>query len=247
MRTRLGLLGTLLCGSLLLLGAGAITAQSRPATTIRWFGQSCFLIESESGARLITDPYSPQTGYAPVHQSAEIVLVTHEHFDHNAVDQVSGRPEVLREAVGRRRVKGFTITGLPATHGTSPQGQALGSDTIYLIEVDGLHIVHLGDLGAVLSPAQVKQLGRVDILMVPVGGYYTIDAGRAWLVVEQLKPRIVLPMHYKTPANAEKIPQLAGVEPFIKGRRDVKRVPELSVTPAALPKTMTVYLLPYQH
>lgn len=247
MRTRLGLLGILLCGSLLLLGASAITAQSRPATTIRWFGQSCFLITSASGERLITDPYSPQIGYAPLHQSAEIVLVSHEHFDHNAVDQVSGRPEVLREAVGRKNLKGFAITGLPATHGTSPQGQALGSDTIYLIEVDGLRIVHLGDLGALLSSAQIKQLGRVDILMVPVGGYYTIDAGRAWQVIGQLKPKIVLPMHYKTAASAEKIPQLAGIEPFIKGRRDVKRVPELSATPATLPKTMTVYLLPYQH
>jgi L-ascorbate metabolism protein UlaG (beta-lactamase superfamily) len=219
----------------------------RGDTTLRWLGQSCFLITSKTGLSILTDPYAPQTGYAPLKPRADspaIVTVSHEHADHNATNEVPGKFEVVRGA-GAKTIKGIAITGIAASHGVSPEGQSRGADTIFVLQVDGLRICHLGDLGTLLSAGQLKQIGRVDVLMIPVGGYYTIDAAKAWKVIAQLKPRIVLPMHYKTPAS--KVDVLSGIGPFIKGQRNlVRQKGALTLTPQNLPKETTVYALPYE-
>ena len=243
---RFGFVALLACMGLSFALVGACATTSSSATGVRWLGQSCFLITSKAGVRLLTDPYNPHIGYQPIKQRADVVTVSHEHFDHNATDQVLGRFEVVRGS-GTRKIDGITVTGVPASHGRSPEGQSLGADTIFVIEVDGLRICHLGDLGTLLSLQQVKEIGRVDVLLIPVGGYYAIDAAQAWKVVGQLDPKVVIPMHYKTAANAAQIPQLAGVEPFLQGRKNVQRAAALSLTPATLPKTTTVFVLSYEH
>ncbi len=227
---------------LMLAGMALQAAPAEKTTALRWLGQSCFVITSKSGLRILTDPFSPQVGYPPIKQAADIVTVSHEHFDHNATNQVQGTFPVLRGA-GEKQVKGITITGVKASHGSSPDGKALGPDTIFVIEVDGLRICHLGDLGTLLSPAQIKQIGRVDVLLIPVGGYYTIDGKKAWQVIAQLKPRIVVPMHYKT--RVVKIKELSGLGPFLQGRPNVVRgEAALSLSPQTLPERTTVYILP---
>jgi len=234
----------------ILIALAGLAVQAQPkqnATSIRWLGQSCFLITSKTGLSILTDPYAPQTGYAPLKPRADspaIVTVSHEHADHNATNEVQGKFEVVRGA-GAKTIKGIPITGIAASHGTSPQGQALGHDTIFVIQVDGLRICHLGDLGTLLSAGQLKQIGRVDILMIPVGGYYTIDAAKALKVIGQLKPRVVIPMHYPTPAS--KVAVLSGIGPFIKGQRNlVRQKGALTISPQNLPKETTVYVLPYE-
>jgi len=220
---------------------------TKPASSgevaLRWAGHSCFLITAKSGLRILTDPYGPQAGYSPLRETADIVTISHEHGDHNAVRQVQGRFEIVR-GPGQKKIKGITIRGIRTSHGSTPGGQPLGENTVFVIQVDGLRICHLGDLGTLLSPQQVQQIGRVDVLLIPVGGYYTIDGKEAGKVIAQLNPRIVVPMHYKT--RACRIQELAGLGPFLQGRQNVRRGEgSLSLTPQSLPKETPIYILPY--
>jgi len=161
---------------------------------IYWLGQSCFKIKSKE-ITLITDPYSPEIGLKMPKLEADIVTISHNHFDHNYLKGVSGEPFVV-DGPGEYEFKGVNINGILSYH-DEKKGEERGYNTIYLIEMEGLRICHLGDLGHILSDKIIDQLDGVDILMIPVGGFYTINAQKASAVINQINPKIIIPMHYK--------------------------------------------------
>ncbi|HXZ30607.1 MAG TPA: MBL fold metallo-hydrolase [Dehalococcoidia bacterium] len=188
---------------------------------IKWLGHACFLITSGGGVRIITDPYAVGGGirYAPVTEAADVVTVSHDHDDHNNVSAVQGKPEVVRGS-GKKAAKGIQFKGIATSHDAS-QGTQRGSNTVFCFTIDDLKLCHLGDLGHVLSPGQITEIGAVDILFVPVGGFFTVDAAAASQVCDQLKPKVAIPMHFKTPKCVYPI---AGVEDFLRGKKKVRKV-----------------------
>jgi L-ascorbate metabolism protein UlaG (beta-lactamase superfamily) len=187
---------------------------------VKWLGHSCFVITSEKGIKVITDPYNVgrDLSYGPIKESADVVIITHDHLDHNNAAAVAGA-EVVK-GPGMKRAKGIDFMGLP-THHDEKGGRERGENTVFCFTLDNLRICHLGDLGRQLSYAEAKQIGKVDILFIPVGGFYTIDAKGAGGVVGKLGPRVAIPMHFKTPKCAMPI---AGVEPFLRGKPEVRQV-----------------------
>jgi L-ascorbate metabolism protein UlaG (beta-lactamase superfamily) len=177
------------------------TGPRNPPVKITWLGHSAFLIETADGTRVITDPfeagsYGGALGYAPIEERADLVTVSHEHPDHNFVEAVAGSPEVVR-GTGERTVKGVGVRGVASYHDES-RGQERGRNTIFVLEADGLRVVHLGDLGHTLSAEEARALGSVDVVLVPVGGHFTIGPEDAKRVAERLGAKVVIPMHYKT-------------------------------------------------
>jgi len=177
---------------------------------IKWLGHSTFQIKSES--TLVIDPHNPEAGgRLPDDLTADTVLVTHGHMDHNFTQAVSGNPQIFSQ-LGDFESGEYKIRGVASFHDNS-EGTQRGSNIIYKISAEGLRLCHMGDLGHVLNAKEIQELGEVDILMIPVGGYYTIDANEAVQVVKQLSPKIVLPMHYK-PKNSDIVYNITGVDPF---------------------------------
>lgn len=171
--------------------------------TISWFGQSCFRLESK-GTSVLLDPFDKQIGLRPPRVNDNIVLVTHEHYDHNNVpssaEALAGKGEqfVVR-GPGEYEKHGVYIEGIRSYHDNS-EGKERGLNTIYVIRFDELRLCHLGDLGQdKLTDEQVAAIGEVDVLFVPVGGKYTIDGTQAAVVVQEVEPKIIIPMHYKVP------------------------------------------------
>jgi L-ascorbate metabolism protein UlaG (beta-lactamase superfamily) len=188
---------------------------------VKWLGHACFLTTTRDGLRVITDPYAVGGGinYSPIRETADVVLVSHDHGDHNNVSAVQGRPEVVKGS-GKMIVKGVEFTGVATSHDSS-QGQQRGPNIVFCFTLDDMRLCHLGDLGHVLNAGQVAEIGLVDILFVPVGGFFTIDASVARQVCDQLEPKIVIPMHFKTSKCGYPI---ASVEDFLKGKKNVKRI-----------------------
>jgi L-ascorbate metabolism protein UlaG (beta-lactamase superfamily) len=176
---------------------------------IRWFGQSAFLLAGD-GHRVVIDPFGDvsilaQRGlrfdYPPIEDvSADLVLVTHEHFDHNAADVVGGSPHVIRSTAGRFDSPVGEVLAVASEH-DDVAGTARGPNTIFCVGVDGLRACHLGDFGQpALRQEQREAIGGVDVLFCPIGGGPTIGGARAAAVVRSLAPRLVVPMHYRTAA-----------------------------------------------
>ncbi|MEQ8200595.1 MAG: MBL fold metallo-hydrolase [Syntrophomonadaceae bacterium] len=163
---------------------------------IWWRGHSSFIIQAE-GKKIVTDPFEAKVGYPLKPLKADIVTVSHDHWDHNAVDTIQGRPHIVRN-IGNTDIGGIKLQGIASFH-DHKGGRERGPNIIFKITAEGLALVHLGDLGHPLDRAQVEQIGQVDILLVPVGGTYTIDAGEAAALVVALRPKIVIPMHFSTP------------------------------------------------
>lgn len=212
---------------------------------IYWLGQACFRIKGKN-AQVVIDPYDPTfTGLKlPKDLSADIVLSTHEHQDHNntaAVTSTNSKPMVFSEP-GEYEVLGVVITAIDAFH-DSTNGSERGKNTIFHLMFDGLNIVHLGDLGQLeLTETQVAQIGQTDILLVPVGSVYTIDGKQAAAIVVQLEPKIIIPMHYKID---ELKFELEGIEKFLKemGAEGIIAQPKLSITKDKLPEEPQVVVL----
>ena len=177
---------------------------------IFWHGQSCFKIQGGDTA-VIIDPYDKTIGLKVPRLQGNIVLTTHGHYDHNAVKAVGGNPFIVN-GPGEYEKNDIFILGLSSWH-DEVKGAERGPNTIYIITMEGMNIAHLGDLGHVLEGEQLAKLDNIDILLIPVGGVYTLDAKKAAQVVSQIEPRIVIPMHYKIPGLNIK---LDSVENFIK-------------------------------
>jgi len=193
---------------------------------IIYLGHSSFKIKTKT-ATVITDPYDPQmVGFKYSGVEGEIVTVSHAHPDHNAVDKVSGVKKVV-EGPGEYEIMGVSIIGYPSFH-DSKEGRERGKNTIYVIEADGLRLAHLGDLGHVLSDDLVNQMGAIDILMIPVGGKFTIGPREATEVVGKIDPYFTIPMHYASPGlNSQTFAGLEPVDTFLK---------EIGMTVENLPK-----------
>ena len=182
---------------------------------ITWLGQSAFKLQdkiSSDGITVVTDPYGKETGLKMPSFEADIVTVSHNHPDHNNVDALRGTPFVI-DCAGEYDTKGILIEGIDSYH-DEEEGKLRGGNIIYRIEIDDISIVHLGDLGHVLNNEQLEKLVGTDILMVPVGGKFTLDAKKAVEVISQIEPRIVIPMHYKVDGLAYE--DLDSIEKFIK-------------------------------
>ena len=185
---------------------------------IKWLGHASFMITSDTGTRIITDPYESggDLSYGKIEESADIVTVSHDHFDHNNIATIRDNPEVVR---GTAKTNGIEFEGIPTYHDEA-RGQQRGNNTILCFEVDGIRVCHLGDLGHPLSDEQVAKLGRIDILLLPVGGFYTIDTEVATQICNQLTPKMIMPMHYKTDKCDFPI---ASVNEFLQGKKDVTK------------------------
>jgi L-ascorbate metabolism protein UlaG (beta-lactamase superfamily) len=207
---------------------------------IKWLAHASFLITTDAGIRIITDPYKTDESvrHGEIKETADIVTVSHGHNDHANVAAVRGNPQVVRASGMFKNIKIRTVL---TAHDDSG-GSQRGTNIIFCLEVDGISICHCGDLGHLLTDAQVRDIGKVDVLMVPVGGFFTIDAAAATRVCEQLKPKIILPMHYKTDRIGLPI---TGVEAFVKGKDNVTRAEgsEIEVTADKLPESARIVLL----
>ena len=209
---------------------------------IKWLGHSCFMITSESGLKIITDPYvtGGDLSYGEIKETADIVIVTHQHNDHNNVAAIQGNPEVVRGAA-TVEIKGIKFNGLPTYHDNA-QGKLRGNNAILCFEVDGIRLCHLGDLGHQLSAQQVAELGKIDILFIPVGGFFTIDAKVITEVCNKLQPKVIMPMHYRTDKCAYPI---AGVDKFLQGKKGVSRLDasEVEFKSGQLPASTQIIVL----
>jgi L-ascorbate metabolism protein UlaG (beta-lactamase superfamily) len=206
---------------------------------ITWLGLSCFRIRG-SQAVIITDPFPPGIGYTLGKQTADIVTVSHPHPSHS-YDQGINSEHRLVKGPGEYEISGVLILGIGTYH-DSVKGQSRGKNTIYLMEIDGVNVLHLGDLGHVLNDDQVEEIGNVDVLLLPVGGVSTINAAMAAEVMRKLEPRVVIPMHYKTDKSSR---DLEPVENFLKemGQTQVEPRPKLNVSRTNLPLTTEVVVL----
>ncbi len=193
-------LGVLLasgCGKSSPQGGVNMTHQTTGVTII-YHGHACFTIKDGEGFTVVIDPYDESVGYPMPEWKADVVLATHDHFDHANVAAVQCEREPLVSAEGEHRAGKIVVLGVRAPHWTTPEVKARGDTIIYRWEQGGVALCHVGDLGQVLTPEQVDKLKPVDVLMVPVGGNYTIGPAEAVEVIKQLEPAIVIPMHYKT-------------------------------------------------
>lgn len=170
---------------------------SKKQVQIKWMGHSSFSIANSKGTEILTDPFDTSVGYEVKALSPDIVTISHDHFDHNYTDALTGDYKLVKEA-GKVNHSEIKIEGTLTYHDES-QGQERGNNIVYTYKTDDINICHLGDLGHVLTEDNIKSIGKVDILFIPVGGVYTIDGAAASKVVAQLNPKIVVPMHYNTP------------------------------------------------
>ena len=199
--------------------------------TIIWHGQSLFELTSSRGknnqVNIVIDPFSQEVGLRLPKLEADIVLSTHEHYDRNNVKAVGGN-YFLIEGPGEYEIKEVFIQGIPAFH-DDLQGKERGGMTIFTIEAEELRLCHLGDLGQKeLTPDQLEKIGEIDILMIPVGGNYTISGKEAVKIMSQIEPKIIIPMHYALPKLKVK---LEGVEKFLKtmGIKKIEPVNKLTI------------------
>lgn len=206
---------------------------------IKWFGHGCFRVRGRE-ATVVLDPVGKSTGYLLPKQKADIVTVSHPHPGHNALGQVQ-EGYFLIDGPGEYEVSDVFVTGIRTYH-DSKGGQLHGHNTVYLLELEDLRICHLGDLGHALTEEQVERLDEVDVLLVPVGGGNALDAQAANEVIGQIEPRIVIPMHYRTPAGDRGLNDL---EHFCKALGVENPTPQEKATirKSDLPETVKVVIL----
>jgi len=212
---------------------------------VKFLGHAAFLITSDKGTKIITDPYEPggfggAIGYGKITEAADIAVVSHDHGDHGYVAGLSGNPEIVKKS-GSQEAKGIAFKGVPVYHDASKGGER-GSNIMFCFDVDGVRVCHAGDLGHPLSAEEIAELGPIDVLMLPVGGFFTIDAAVASDIVNALKPRIVIPMHYKTEKCGFPI---AGVDQFLAGKSNVKNTnaSEVEISKGQLPVSTEIVVL----
>jgi L-ascorbate metabolism protein UlaG (beta-lactamase superfamily) len=215
------------------------------AVRITYYGHSSFLLEAADGTRVILDPYESgcfggAISYSPISDTADAVVASHGHDDHGAVHTIPGDPQICVHPTSLT-VGPWKIRGVDVAH-DEEGGRSRGKNTIIVLDDGDLRVVHLGDLGHTLAPQTVADIAPVDVLLVPIGGHFTIDHAQAAEVVESLSPSIVIPMHYKTPKVDFPI---SGPEPFLATQTIVERrtTSSIDVTRATLPAEQVTYLL----
>ena len=162
-----------------------------------WLGHSTFLITNDAGGRLVTDPADERSIPALPHVTADVITVSHHHFDHDAAERIGGNP-IVKDSPAPETLAGFAIRGLSTFH-DEVKGAKRGPNTIFVIEADGQRFVHCGDLGHVPDEQTIAAIEGCDVLMIPVGGIFTVDGKTAWEIAKRIAPKTVVPMHYQTP------------------------------------------------
>lgn len=215
---------------------------------LTYYGHSCFGLTS-GGKTIATDPFNDDIGHPKPKLAPDAVTISHEHFDHNNVGLLQGSPKVIRGLADEgkewaridTRVDGVHITGVGTTYHDDQEGKARGKSTVMIFEAEGLRVVHLGDLGHLLSDEQARAIGTPDILMIPVGGYYTIGPAEADKVIAQLKPGVIIPMHFKMKAN-ESWP-IGTLDDYLRGKTAKRPGAKVTVTKSSLPNTQEIWAL----
>ena len=209
---------------------------------ISWLGHACFVLKGKEKT-VITDPYRPELGYSLGQPEADIVTVSHFHPGHSYVEGIANSPKQVK-GPGEYEIGNAFITGLASYH-DNEKGNARGKNTIYLMEMEGLTLCHLGDLGHPLTASMLEELGNCDILFLPVGEVSTISVDVAVEIVRQLTPHIVIPMHYKTDVltkNLERVDKFLGK----MGIHDIEPRAKLSITTASLPSELQTVVFEFQ-
>jgi L-ascorbate metabolism protein UlaG (beta-lactamase superfamily) len=197
---------------------------------IAYLGHSSFKLKGKN-LSIVIDPYdSEKVGLKFPKTDADIVTISHDHFDHNKVENVTDVRKVITRP-GEYEMNGVSIIGVSSFH-DNQKGELRGKNTIYVYEIDGFRIAHLGDLGHTLLEKQLEEIGSIDVLLIPVGGYYTIDSAAAVEVAQSIEPRIIIPMHYNENNRNE---NLEPVDAFVK---------QIALTPETLPKLVLKDALP---
>ncbi len=214
---------------------------------LKYFGHAAFKITQEKyGVRVITDPYEPECydgsiRFSEIEDETEFVTVSHNHPDHSNFVGLTSKPEVIK-SIGKMEKAGIIFNGIEAYHDNS-KGAERGRNIVYTIKADDITVCHLGDLGHILTDEQIKKIGSVDVLLIPVGGGPTIDKGSVDSVINALKPKIIIPMHYKSDKCSLNI---AGVDQFLKGRKGVRnfKESEIAITKDSLPREAEIFVIP---
>jgi L-ascorbate metabolism protein UlaG (beta-lactamase superfamily) len=182
---------------------------------IKFLGHSSFKVTSNTGTTIITDPYHTAKEFllSEINESADIVTVSHEHPDHNNIEAIQGNPQVVKGSV---KIKGIEFKTVLSYH-DNVEGKERGNNLIFTFKIDGINVCHLGDLGHPLNGQQLTEIGQVDVLLVPVGGGFTIGATDATDICAQIKPKVIIPMHYKTAG----LQFLEDVGDFLRGKKDI--------------------------
>ena len=183
---------------------------------LKYYGHAFFSLSLENGTEIAFDPYDGFYQYPKRNVRADICLMSHHHYDHDSVASVSADALLIDQPGVHKPAEGVTIRGISTWH-DEVQGAKRGANTFYVVEAEGMRIGHAGDLGHVPTAAQRAQIGRLDVLMLPVGGYYTIDCQTALEVCRLLQPTVMIPMHYRTEYD-EEMP-IADLNDFLKMAR----------------------------
>ncbi len=197
--------------------------------TIRWLGHSCFELVTGAGTVVVTDPFDESVGYPRPGVKADLVTMSHDHHDHNCLAALEGEPEVAPRR-GEASFRDVTVRAIPTFH-DEVQGRRRGENVVYRIEADGKTVVHLGDLGHMLSPEQLREVGRPDVLLIPVGGVFTIDGTRAAQLALAIGARTTVAMHFNTPMLSF---ELRDEQDFLRGmNRQAARLNQFAVNEEA--------------
>ncbi len=251
-RRSLAALGLL---AVLRLATVAAAAGAPVVGKLTWYGQSCFLLETAAGTRVLMDPLSKGAGYPlPLGLKADLVTISHEHADHDNVALAVGKPRVIHGLTADKkgwarideRFRDVAVRSVGVYH-DDKRGALRGLDTVFIFEVGGLRIAHLGDLGHILDDDELEAIGSVDVLLVPVGGTSTLDAYQATRVIDELHPRLmVIPMHYKTDAVAGT--ELDPLDTFLERKANVRRAesPTIVLTSVKARPATEIVVLPYR-
>lgn len=205
---------------------------------ITWYGRACFRLKGRE-ATVITDPCPPSTGFVAGKHDVDLLTLSHDHKDHTYTRSITAGLTLTRP--GEYEYHSVLVTGVRAFHDGS-RGTDRGGNIVFSVELDGVHVCHLGDLGHLLTEEQLSELGPVDVLLVPAGGNFTISPAEAAEVVAQVSPKIVIPMHYAVDGGSN---DLLGPDRFLHemGITDPVRQPKAAVTPSSLPDESQVVLL----
>lgn len=224
---------------------GFLAGRESGPLSLTWLGHSCFILHSAGGTEILMDPFDKGVGYSAPSVKVNAVTISHEHFDHNNAAMAEGKPEVIRGLTDKScaqvdRTVGDVHIRSVCSHHFDKDHPERGLNAVMIFETGGKTVVHLGDLGRQLTAEQVKAIGRVDVLLLPVGGVYTIDAAGATQVMEVLKPKLVIPMHYKT---AKCRVNLSPVDPFLQGKPRVEKKKSSTLEIQSLPAETTIVVL----
>ena len=162
---------------------------------LKWFGHSMWKISNDN-VSIITDPFTDIGYKMPTAETADIILCSHDHFDHNNFELIGGNPEIIK-IEGKFNIAGIKIQTFHTFHDET-KGNDRGDNLLMKFELDGRVFLHCGDLGHMISDKLIQEIGDIDVLLIPVGGHYTIDAKIAKSIADKIGPIIVFPMHYKT-------------------------------------------------